>query len=107
MTKKEEIIQSTQYRQVVFYRTQEDDRISLGKIKRFRQYEVKRFLTNPLSGHHCNQCIIHVGKRKSETDLRKMTKIMEELLKTEKNDKNTFLTCTVIRKEGQKANKTF
>ena len=51
--------------------------------------------------------LIYAGKRKSETDLRKMIKIMEELLKIEKNEKDIFLTCAAIRKKEQKVKTTF
>ena len=41
-------------------------------------------------GTIASNVLIYAGERKSEADLRKMIKIMEELLKIEKNEKIPF-----------------
>jgi hypothetical protein len=48
--------------------------------------------------------LIYVGKRKSETDLRKMVKIMGELLKIEKTKKYLSHMCSHPRKGTKSKN---
>jgi hypothetical protein len=47
--------------------------------------------------------LIYVKKIKSETDLRKMVKIMEELLKIKKNERNTFSHAQPSEKKPTKS----
>jgi hypothetical protein len=56
----------------------------------------KRFLTDSLSGRSCIDVLIYAEKLKSETDLRKMVKIMEELLKIKNKRKRYLLTYAAI-----------
>jgi hypothetical protein len=87
MTKKQGIMQSTQYKEVVFYRTQKDDHISLEKLNVFNSTESNNSSQTRCLGTVATNVLIYTGKRKSETDLRKGMKILEELLKIEKHKK--------------------
>jgi hypothetical protein len=87
MTKKQGIMQSTQYKEVVFYRTQKDDHISLEKLNVFDSTESNNSSQTRCLGTVATNILVYAGKRKSETRLRKLTKTIEELLKIEKNEK--------------------
>lgn len=62
----------------------------------------KRFLINSLSGTFEINILMYAGKRKSEADLRKMIKIVEELLKSYKNKKVPFSHAQPSEKRNKK-----
>ncbi len=74
------IVQSIQYMYVIFYKTQEYDHFPLRKIS----VSIADGQIIPYRPAVWAPLQVYAEKIKSETDLRKMVKIMEELLKIKK-----------------------
>jgi hypothetical protein len=70
-----------------------------GKKNRHGWRSPNRLLLNPP--------LIYAEKRKSETDLQKIVKIMGELLKIKKNEKDTFSHAQSPKKRNKKQKQRF
>jgi hypothetical protein len=81
--------------------------VSTGKNQRFDSRWSNDFLQTRCLGVLAIGVLIYAEKIKSESDLQKMIKIMEELLKIKKNERHTFTHAHPSEKNEQKGNTTF
>jgi hypothetical protein len=75
---------------------------SSGKNQRFDSRWSNDSLQTLCLGVLAIDILIYTEKIKSETDLREMVEIMEELLKIKKNDKDTFSHAQASEKKNKK-----